>query len=138
MFQDWNWSLQSEEWSKLHGKLNDSFEKFSKENKKNQQKVGRAYYSVVSDALETGFSLKGFRSDLAIPNCRHEATVSEILKVAIGSKNAIRDFNSEAADLSKCLLEDIPKEMQKVAKARNERIGRLKAMLLSENREQDR
>ena len=56
-----------EEWSKLHEELREAFAKFSKENKKNEQKVKRAYYSVVSDALETGFCFKGFQSDLAMP-----------------------------------------------------------------------
>lgn len=121
-----------ESWSKVHGDLRHSFELFSKENRKHEQKVKRAYYSVVSDALETGFCFKGFQSDLAVPNFRPEATVSEVLKVAVALERAIRDFYAEAAELSKCLLADVPREMQKVATARNERISKLEAMSQSE------
>ena len=122
-----------EEWSKLHENLRNSFERFSEQNKKHEQKVKRAYYSVVSDALETGFCFTGLRSDLTIPKIRQEATVLEILETAIGLEKAVRDFYVEAADLSKCLLADVPREMQKVAKARNERIDQLLAMARSEN-----
>ena len=117
-----------EEWSKLHEELREAFAKFSKENKKNEQKVKRAYYSVVSDALETGFCFKGFESDLEVQQLTPEATVSEILIVAIGFENAIRDLYAEAAGLSKCLLADVPREMEKVVKAREERISKLKTL----------
>ena len=121
-----------EKWSQLHEELRSIFDKFSKENKKSEQKVKRAYYSVVSDALETGFCFKGFQSDLTIPKLRREATMTEILEQAIDLESGIRDFYVEAADLSRCLLADVPREMQKVAKARIERIGQLQAMSRSE------
>jgi hypothetical protein len=127
-----------EEWSKMHEKVRNSFESFAKENTKNEQRIKRAYYNVVSDALETGFCFKGFQSDLAIPKCGQDATVSEILEVAIGLENDIKDFYGEAADLSKCLLADVPREMQKVAKTRDDRITKLQAMSQSEKSAQDR
>ena len=126
-----------EECSKRHEKVRESLEKFAKENRKHEQKIKRAYYNVVSDALETGFCFKGFKSDLAIPTCAQGATVSEILEVAIGLENDIKDFYEEAAALSKCLLADVPREMEKVVKAREERINelnKLKAITKSEQR----
>jgi rubrerythrin len=117
-----------EEWSKRHEEVRDFFEKLSKENKKNEQKIKRTYYSVVSDALETAFCFKGFQSDLKIPKSRQGDTVSEILEAAIRVENGIKAFYMEAADLSKCLLADVPREMQKLANARENRIRELMAM----------
>ena len=117
-----------EKWSQLHEELRSIFDKFSKENKKSEQKVKRAYYSVVSDALETGFCFKGFESDFEVPQLKPQATVSEILIIALGLENAIRDLYAEAAGLSKCLLADVPREMEKVVKAREERISKLKTL----------
>jgi len=120
------------EWSKLHEKARDSFETFAGVNKKNAQNVKRAYYSSVSDALETGFCFKGFQSDLVIPKCKQEATISEILKVAIGFENEIKNFYLEAASLSKYLLTDISREMQRVAKIRENRVMELLSMSQAE------
>jgi hypothetical protein len=39
------------------------FRDFGKENAKNVQAIKRAYYSVISDALETGFSFKDLASE---------------------------------------------------------------------------
>ncbi len=121
-----------EEWSKLHEKVRDTFEMFSRENKKNEEKVKRAYFSVVSDALETGFCFRGLEGELTIPEFRQGVTVVEVLDLAIGLENEIKDFYVEAADLSRCLLADVTREMQKVANARDNRISKLVAMLQSE------
>jgi hypothetical protein len=117
-----------EQWGKLHGQLRDSFEAFAKVNKKNEQRVKRAYYSVVSDALETGFCFKDLRADIVIPEFSKGASVSEVLNLAVSLERQIQDFYVKAANSSRALLPDVPRQMDKVAQERAKRIEQLQVM----------
>jgi len=118
-----------EKWSKLNINCRHLFEKLVRENRKNDQNIKKTYYGVVSDVLETGFCFKGLHSNLVMPDFRFEATPSEILEVAIRLESEIRNLYLEAAHLCKSFLADVPREMQKVAKTRVERISELKQQL---------
>ena len=117
-----------DEWAEVHEKLREPFAGFARENKKNEQRVKRAYYGVVSDALETAFCFKELRSDIILPEVGKETTITEVLDLAVRLENGIKSFYEEAARLSKALLPDVPREMQKVAFARESRIRDLLAI----------
>jgi rubrerythrin len=120
-----------EQWGKLHEKLRDSFEAFAKANKKNEQRVKRAYYSVVSDALETNFCFKDLRADIVMPEFSKGASVSEVLNLAVTLEKEIRNFYVKAANSSRALLPDVPRQMDKVSQERTKRVEQLQAMTAS-------
>ena len=120
-----------EQWGKLHEKLRDSFEAFAKANRKNEQRVKRAYYSVVSDALETGFCFKEIRADIVIPEVSKGASVSEVLNRAVALEKEIREFYGKAANSSRALLADVSRQMEKVSQERTKRVEQLQSMAAS-------
>ena len=117
-----------EQWGKLHEKLRDPFESFAKANKKNEQRVKRAYYSVVSDALETGFCFKDLRADIVIPEFSKGASVSEVLNLAAKLEEEIQDFYVKAANSSRALLTDVSRAMEQAARVRKARLEKLRSM----------
>jgi rubrerythrin len=120
-----------EQWGRLHEKFRDPFEAFAKSNKKHEQRVKRAYYSVVSDALETGFCFKDLRADIVIPEFSKGASVSEVLNLAVALETKIRDFYVKAATSSRALLADVSRQMDKVSQDRTKRMEQLQAMTAS-------
>ncbi len=120
-----------EQWGQLHGKLRDAFESFAKANRKNEQRVKRAYYSVVSDALETGFCFKDLSADIVIPESSKAASLSEVLSLAVTLEKEIQDFYVKAANSSRALLADVPRQMDKVSRERAKRVEQLQAMAAS-------
>jgi rubrerythrin len=120
-----------EQWGKLHEKLRDFFEAFAKGNRKHEQRVKRAYYSVVSDALETGFCFKDLTADIVMPEFSKGASVSEVLNLAVRLEKEIQNFYVKAANSSRALLPDVPRQMDKVSQERNKRVEQLQAMAAS-------
>jgi hypothetical protein len=120
-----------EQWGAVHEKLKASFEAFAKANKKNEQRVKRAYYSVVSDALETGFCFKDLRADIVMPEFSKGASVSEVLNLAVSLEKEIQNFYVKAANSSRALLPDVPRQMDKVSQERSKRLEQLQAMAAS-------
>jgi hypothetical protein len=114
----------------LHPEFMRAFSAFAKENLKYESNVRRAYYNVVSDALETGFCFD-LRVDamLTSPVLPEEASSTDILRAVIRLEEEIRSFYEDAAGQSKSLLADVPRAMERVAKARRERQKELKKLL---------
>ena len=120
-----------EQWGAVHEKLKASFEAFAKANKKNEQRVKRAYYSVVSDALETGFCFKDLRADIVMPEFTKGASVSEVLNLGVTLEKEIRNFYVKAANSSRTLLADVSRQMEKVSQERAKRVEQLQVMAAS-------
>jgi hypothetical protein len=120
-----------EQWGKLDGKLREFFDVFAKVNRKNEQRVKRAYYSVVSDALETGFCFKDLRTDIVIPEFSRGASVSEVLNLAVALEKEILHFYVKAANSSRALLADVSRQMDKVSQERARRVAQLQTMTAS-------
>jgi len=120
-----------EQWGRSHEKLRAPFESFAKANKKNEQRVKRAYYSVVSDALETGFCFKDLKADIVIPEFSKGASVSEVLNLAVSLEKEIQHFYVKAATSSRALLPDVPRQMDKVSQERTKRVEQLQALAAS-------
>ena len=109
----------------------EEFLSFVGENKKNVSLVKRAYYGVISDALEACFSFKGLRVDEYLFDTEFDesARLSEILKMSMDMEDKIQRFYQRAGELSESLLADVPRALKKVAEKRNERKQRLNSLL---------
>jgi hypothetical protein len=104
-----------------------SFHDFAKENGKNVQAIKRAYYSVISDALETGFSFQDLTTEpyLIETDISQSAGAAEILKIAIANETRIENFYRQAAKCSETLLADLPRVFKRLAGNREKRKTRL-------------
>lgn len=104
---------------------------FAKENKQNETNVKKAYYSVISDALEACFSFGGLNADnsLSQPIVDEDTSLSEVIRCSIDLEEGIEKFYSKAAEQSKALLADLPRVMGHVAKLRNKRRMKLRVLL---------
>jgi hypothetical protein len=109
----------------------ETFLSFVGENKKNVTLVKRAYYGVISDALEACFSFKGLTVDeyLFDTECDEKAGLSEIIKMSLEIENKIQRFYQRAGELSERLLADVPRALKKVAEKRDERKRKLESLL---------
>ena len=109
----------------------ETFLSFVGENKKNVTLVKRAYYGVISDALEACFSFKGLTVDeyLFDAECDGRADLSEIIQMSLEIEDKIQAFYQRAGELSESLLADVPRALKKVAAKRNERKRTLEALL---------
>jgi len=116
--------------SQRYAKDKDIFLSFAKENGKNIVQVERAYYGVISDALEGCFSFKinpdtyAFKTEVA-----DSVSYSEALERSIEIEEKIIEFYSDAAEQSKSLLADVPRVFTMVVKKRGERIPKLELLL---------
>lgn len=103
----------------------------AKENRKYIVQVERAYYEVITDAIEGCFSFEGIDTDnYSIESELLEGTsYSDALRMAIALEEKIIKFYLDTAKVSKSLMADVPRAFEKVAKKRNERIPKLKSLL---------
>ncbi|MHC1589996.1 MAG: hypothetical protein ACXQTQ_03435 [Candidatus Hecatellaceae archaeon] len=113
----------------LEGK--DTFLSFSKENRKNKVMVERAYYGVITDALEACFSFKDGLNPEAYPiktELAEGASYADALKAAVEMEEVIRKLYLDAAALSEGLMADVPRAFKIIARKRDERIAKLKSL----------
>lgn len=102
----------------------------AKENRKNIIQIERAYYGVITDALEGCFAFNinldeyAFQTELS-----EKASYAEALASAIAMEEKIRKFYSDAAEQSKSLMADVPRAFAMIAKKRDNRISTLKSLL---------
>jgi rubrerythrin len=117
--------------AKKNKEVKETFLSFARENKKNMALVKRAYYGVISDALEACFSFEGLTFDEYLFNTEFDekAGLSEIIKMSLEMENKIQKFYQRAGELSESLLADVPIALKKVAENRNERKQKLESLL---------
>ena len=119
-----------EELSKKFEKDKDLFLAFAKENSKYVTQIERAYYGVITDAIEGCFAFDLNPEDYQVNAApSKDATYSNALKEAVAMEEKILKFYHVAAEQSKHLMADVPRSFTLVAKKRNERIPKLKALL---------
>lgn len=109
----------------------ETFLSFVRENKKNVTFVKRAYYGVISDALEACFSFRDLKVDefLFEANFDASAHLSDILKMSLEMEDKIQKFYQKAGELSEKLLADVPRALKKIADKRKERKNELMSLL---------
>jgi rubrerythrin len=119
-----------EELSKKFEKDKDLFLAFAKENAKYVTQIERAYYGVITDAIEGCFAFDLNAEDFQIKTAPPtDASYSRALEEALAMEEKILKFYHVAAEQSKHLMADIPRNFSLVAKKRNERIPKLTALL---------
>jgi rubrerythrin len=112
----------------------DVFLSFAKENEKNIVQVERAYYGVITDAIEGCFSFSIDPTEYSLKTeLGEKASYSEALDRAIEIEEKIIKFYSEAAEQSKSYMADVPRAFKMVAKKRGNRQLTLNSLLSKED-----
>jgi rubrerythrin len=119
-----------EELAQKYAKDEDMFLSFAKENRKYVVQIERAYFGVISDALEGCFAFEinpdeyTFNTELA-----EKASYSDALNRAIEIEANVIKFYSDAAEQSRSLMADIPRTFTIVARKKGERKLKLEVLL---------
>lgn len=119
-----------EELAIRYTKEKDLFLSLAKENGDYITQIERAYYGVISDAIEGCFAFSinpekySFKTDLP-----EKTTLWDSLKKALEIEEKIIHFYSDAAEQSKSLMADVPRAFKMVAKKRGNRTLKLKEMI---------
>ena len=102
---------------------------FAKENKKYITQIERAYYGVITDAIEGcyAFNLESdkYKLDTAVPD---KAEPAAVIAQAVKMEEKIVQFYDEAAEQSRSLMADVPRNFTIIAKKRDSRIAKLKTL----------
>lgn len=113
-----------------YSKDKDIFLAFAKENGKNVTQIERAYYGVITDAIEGCFAFDiepdeyMFSTELA-----DNASYTNALNKAEEIEQKMVNFYSDAAEQSKSLMADVPRNFTIVARKRSNRIPKLKSLV---------
>jgi len=104
---------------------------FSKQNRKNKSVVQRAYYGVISDALEgcfafTDLDTEDYLIDTKLPP---DESYTDSLQKAMGMEKKIIAFYIDVARPAKALLADVPRAFERIASKRNERLLKLNELI---------
>ncbi len=119
-----------QELAKRFEKDKDLFLLFAKENAKYVTQIERAYYGVITDAIEGCFAFDLNQEDHQVKAApSKDASYSDAVKEALTMEEKILNFYRVAAEQSKHLMADVPRSFTLVAKKRGERIPKLKSLL---------
>ena len=104
---------------------------FSTQNRKNKSTIQRAYYGVISDALEGCFAFAEIDLDNYLINTElsPEPDYAESLSIAIDMEDVIITFYLDTAKAAKSLMADVPVAFERIARKRKERQLELKSIL---------
>lgn len=108
----------------------DTFKSFANENRKFGKQIHRTYISVISDAIEGSYAInlesEEFAFDADVPQ---KISLSQAVQKAKAIENKIIDYYERAAEQSKELMADVPRNMSIVAKKRrNTRLPKLEGL----------
>lgn len=120
-----------EELSERYPEGEDVFLSFAKENRKYFNQIQRAYYSVITDAIEGCFAFDLETDDYALDTDLPEDTTSyaDAVAKALALEEKIIEFYDAAADQSMSLMADVPRNFKIVVRKRKDRIARLKSLV---------
>ena len=118
-----------EDLSQRYAKDEAVFLPLAKENRKNVVQIERAYYGVITDAIEGCFAFDIEPDEYTLETTLAEdAGYSDALGKAIELEEKIVKFYSDAAEQSKSLMADIPRAFAMMVKKRNNRIAKLRIL----------
>jgi rubrerythrin len=107
----------------------ESFLAFAKENKKNVVQFERAYYGVITDAIEGCFAFNIDTDDYTLDIALARGTsYADIINQALKMEEKIIKFYSIAAEQSKSLMADLPRTFSLIVKKRDTRILKLRSL----------
>jgi rubrerythrin len=106
-----------------------TFTALAEENKKHIIQIERAYYGVITDAIEGCFAFnldtERYTLDTAIQD---GLSLSGVIPGAVKMEETIIRFYSEAAEQSKPLMADVPRSFTLIANKRQARLTKLNAI----------
>lgn len=112
----------------------DLFLSFAEENEKFIKQIERAYYGVISDALEGCFAFSLNPGDYSLETGLAEnATFGEAIQRAMNMEEKIIEFYNVAAEQSKSLMADVPRAFKLVVKKRIRRQSTLRSLAGGKN-----
>ncbi len=119
-----------QELSQRFEKDKDLFLSFATENGKFVKQIERAYYGVITDAIEGCFAFDLNPEEFELKTTLAASTsYSDAVGQALNIEEKMLNFLHVAAEQSKHLMADVPRSFMLVAKKRSERIPKLKALL---------
>jgi hypothetical protein len=120
-----------DELSRRWTSASETLASFSTQNKKNKTLVQRAYYGVISDALEGCFAFTDLDTEDYIidTTLSRDESYTDSLQRAVKIENRIIAFYIDAARPAKSLLADVPRTFERIASKRNERLVKLKELI---------
>lgn len=119
-----------EKLTKQYEKGAEVFQSFISENKKNTVQIDRAYYGVITDAIEGGYAFNLDTDTYVLPlEVADGVGYEDAVKQAIDVEKKIIQFYEEAAKQSKSLLADVPRAFTIIARKRGSRIEKLNSLL---------
>jgi rubrerythrin len=108
----------------------ETFQAFAGENKKFVSQIDRAYYGVITDAIEGGYAFNldpdKYRLSTGLPE---NAGYADALKQAAAMEEKITGFYTEAAEQSRGLMADVPRTFLLVMKKREARKAKIRELL---------
>jgi hypothetical protein len=105
------------------------FLSLAQENKKNIINIERAYYGVITDAIEGCFAFNINPDEYTLETGLAGITAyPDTLAKAITMEETIIKFYTDAAEQSKSLMADVPRAFNMVAKKRNSRTEKLRSL----------
>ena len=118
-----------EDLSQRYAKNADVLLSFAKENGKNIIQIERAYYEVITDAIEGCFAFNLEADDYILEaSLPQDMKYSDALDKVIEMEGEIVKFYSDAAEQSESLMADVPRAFKMVAKKRGNRIPKLRSL----------
>ena len=119
-----------EDLSRRYDKDRDILLSFARENRKNTVQVERAYYGVISDAIEGCFAFNIDPDAYALETGLAEGmTYSGAVEKAVEIERKMMEFYSAAAKQSESYMADVPRAFTMVVKKRNKRGTMLQSLL---------
>jgi L-cysteine desulfidase len=108
----------------------DVFTSFARENERNIVQIERAYYGVITDAIEGGFAFDMESEDFTFEAVlAKDTSYPDALDKVISIEEKIIKFYLDAARQSDALMADIPGAFRLVARKREARRAKLKQLL---------
>ncbi len=108
----------------------ETFLSFAGENKKNIVQVERAYYGVITDAIEGCFAFNIDPDDYTLKTAVPDGTgYTDVLSQALEIEKTIIKFYTDAAEQSRSLMADVPRAFTIIARKRGNRLEKLDSLL---------
>jgi len=106
----------------------DVFLAYAKENRKYSTQIQRAYYSVITDAIEGGYAFDLEADDHTLDTeLPEQASYSAAVDKAVEIEEKMIRFYTVAAEQSMSLMADVPRNFKIVARKRQKRIQQLQS-----------
>ena len=119
-----------EDLAQRYSKDEDVFLSYANENNKYFTQIQRAYYSVITDAIEGGYAFDLEADDHTLDTeLPEEASYSAAVDKAVEIEEKMIRIYTVAAEQSMSLMADVPRNFKIVAKKRRSRIPKLRSLI---------